>query len=422
MRTRLLVLLTLLCTLVAVVLPAAAQAAPAHNDGLTISATPNPIIAGQGVFIYGQLNTADNSGQQIKLFHRISPKTHFSLVQTTTTNSFGFYDFTRAEGVVTTNRSWFVTGPDGTHSRTIAEGVAAVVSFSASKTNAVTGERIVFTGNVSPSHPYQLVKVEEQNGLFGNVWTTIASTYTDAGSNFDLSHSWALPGDYTLRAVFPGDARNLEGDSDSITVSVQQKQHGLFTINSSDPIIAAGGSVTIYGTLYSSGSTPEPSTAVGLYGGKPGGTKELLARTITGPDGSYSFTRSPVHNKVYLVATISKPLRETANLYEGVQDVLTILASSTTSEQGGNVTLSGTVTPDHAGHLIYLQVLGTHGFWHNVAAGVVASGSTYSFTYTFGDDGTVQLRARIYGGPENIGGASSAVTITVSGVATPPAS
>ncbi len=422
MRTRLVVLVTLLCTVFAVGLPEMAEAAPVQNHGLTISATPDPILAGQGVFIYGQLNTADNAGQKIKLYHRVSPQTRFSLVQTATTNSVGFYDFTRAEGVVTSNRSWFVTGPSGTHSRTIAEGVAALVSLSSSRMNAVTGQRVVFTGNVSPSHPYERVKLQEQNGLFGNVWTTLASTYTDASSNFDLSHSWALPGDYTLRAVFPSDARNLEGDSDSITVTVQQKEHALFTINSSDPIISAGQSVTISGTLYSSGSTPEPSIPVGLYGGKPGGAMELLAKMVTGSDGSYSFTQSPIHNRVYLVATTSKPRRETANLYEGVQDTVTISASSTMSEQGGNVTLSGIVTPEHAGHFIYLQLLGTHGFWHNVGAGVVASGSTYSFTYTFGEDGTVQLRARIYGGPENIGGASSTVTITVNGVLLPPAS
>jgi hypothetical protein len=50
----------------------------------------------------------------------------------------------------------------------------------------------------------------------------------------------------------------------------------------------------------------------------------------------------------------------------------------------------------------------------------------YSFSYTFGKQGTHQLRARIYGGPENIGAASAPVTITVTGVAPvtslPPAS
>ena len=231
------------------------------------------------------------------------PKTSFSLVQTTTTSAVGFYYFTRAEGVVTTNRSWFVTGPDGTHSRTISEGVAALVTLSSNRTTAVTGQRIVFTGNVSPSHSFQRVKLEEQNGLLGNVWTTLASTYTDGSSNFDFSHSWARPGDYTLRAVFPGDARNLEGDSDSLTVTVQQRQHALFTINSSDPIITAGQSVTISGTLYSSASVPEPSTSVGLYGGTPGDPLKLLTTTMTGSNGGYSFTRSPIHNKVFFVAT-----------------------------------------------------------------------------------------------------------------------
>jgi len=422
MRTRLLVLVTLLCTVLALGLPEMAEASPVHNHGLTISATPNPILSGQGVLIYGQLNTTSNADQKIKLYHRVSPKTSFSLVQTTTTSAVGFYYFTRAEGVVTTNRSWFVTGPDGTHSRTISEGVAALVTLSSNRTTAVTGQRIVFTGNVSPSHSFQRVKLEEQNGLLGNVWTTLASTYTDGSSNFDFSHSWARPGDYTLRAVFPGDARNLEGDSDSLTVTVQQRQHALFTINSSDPIITAGQSVTISGTLYSSASVPEPSTSVGLYGGTPGDPLKLLTTTMTGSNGGYSFTRSPIHNKVFFVATLSKPRRQTANLYQGVQDVLTISTSSTSSEQGGNVTISGAVTPNHTGHVIYLQILGTHGFWHSVATGVVASGSKYSFTYTFGEDGTVQFRARIYGGPDNIGGASPTVTVTVTGVLLPTAS
>jgi hypothetical protein len=85
-----------------------------------------------------------------------------------------------------------------------------------------------------------------------------------------------------------------------------------------------------------------------------------------------------------------------------------------------------TVTPDHTGHAVELQRLGTDGNWHDVAAGVVASGSTYSFSYTFGQEGSVELRARIYGGPENVGGAAPSATIAVSGVlpiaSLPPAS
>jgi hypothetical protein len=100
-----------------------------------------------------------------------------------------------------------------------------------------------------------------------------------------------------------------------------------------------------------------------------------------------------------------------------VEDTLTINASSLTSTVGGTVTVSGTVSPDHTGHPIELQVLGTDGHWHGVVFGTVAPASRYSFAYTFGEPGTVELRARIYGGPDNIGAGSTPVTITVSGVA-----
>jgi hypothetical protein len=405
-----------------------AGAAPAHNDGLTIAATPNPILAGESVLIYGQLNGADNADQTITLFHRIYPQSAFTVISRTKTSPAGFYDFPRPEGIVMSNRSWFVRGPDGAHSRTIHEGVAALVSLSSDKTAADTGQAVVFSGHVSPTHVFERVKLQEQTSLSGNGWSTIATTYTGAASNFSVPHRWAVPGIYTLRAVFPGDARNLEGDSDSVTLIITQKQVPSFTINSSAPIIPIGQSVTISGVLYRSGSTVtvDPSTQVTLYGKPVGGTSVALATALTGPDGSYSFPQSPSHNEVYNVGTAILPTRVSASLFEGVQDAVTVGASSPTGTVGGTVSLSGTVSPDHTGHVIYLQRLGSDGYWHDVATRVVNTGSTFSFTYTFGEAGTIQLRGRIFGGPENVGGASAPVAIVVSGVASisalPPAS
>jgi hypothetical protein len=341
----------------------------------------------------------------------------FSVVEAATTDSHGFYEFVRGDGVILSNRSWFVRGPNGTHSRTTHEGVAALVSLNSSTVTANTGQPVVLSGHVVPSHPSEPVKLHVQNSLSGNGWSTIATTSTDASSNFSVLHRWALPGIDTLRAVFPGNPRNLEGDSDSLTVTITQKQDPSFTIGSSAPIIPSGQPVTLSGVLYEPGSTVtvEPSTQVTLYSKQGGGTLKALATTVTGPDGSYSFTESPVRNEVYRVGT-KKPDRVTANLYEGVRDVVTMSASSAGGMVGGTVSLSGTVTPDHTGHVVHLQLLGTDGYWHNVATGVVANGSTYSFTYTFGETGDIQLRAQIYGGPENVGGAAPAVTIVVSGV------
>ncbi len=65
------ILLALMALLLA--LPSRTEAAPHHNHGLTIAATPDPITAGEGVLIYGQLKGPNNAGKRIWLFHRINP-------------------------------------------------------------------------------------------------------------------------------------------------------------------------------------------------------------------------------------------------------------------------------------------------------------------------------------------------------------
>jgi hypothetical protein len=418
MRRRFAVLAATLGAVGTLAAPPVAAAWPARDHGLTINATPDPIVAGEAVLVYGQLNGPDSAGQTIVLFHRVIPAEHFSMIGVTTTNALGFYEFLRPDGVVLTNRDWFVRGPDGTHSRTLRELVSPLVSLSAGTPTATTGQLILFSGNVSPDHPFERILLQEQSSLTGSGWATIAAGFTGAGSNFVLPHRWWRPGLYTLRAVFPGDPRNIAGTSDTVTVVVQQRQQPGFTINSSTPIIADGQRVTISGTLDRAGATtPEPSTELTLWGRLAEGTWHALATTVTAANGSYSFTQSPAHNTAYLVKTTLRPARATTVLYEGVQDVVTLTASSPTGAVGNSITLGGTVSPTHAGHLIYLQRLGVDGRWHNIAATLVGPGSTFSFAYQLTELGAVQLRARITGGPENIGAASPPVTLTGIGIA-----
>jgi hypothetical protein len=78
-----------------------------------------------------------------------------------------------------------------------------------------------------------------------------------------------------------------------------------------------------------------------------------------------------------------------------------------------HIDFSGTVTPDKSGHVIYLQKLGADNQWHTVEVRTVSSASTFSFGWTFGAAGAKQFRARILGGPVDIGGASASVSVTV---------
>jgi hypothetical protein len=178
--------------------------------------------------------------------------------------------------------------------------------------------------------------------------------------------------------------------------------------------------VTISGVLDQPGTgTPEPNTPVQLWGRAPDQRRYvLLASGVTGSNGSYSFPQGPLTtNADYYVATLPAKhvkRRRTAVLYQGVQDIVTIAASSPTATTGQPITITGTVTPDKAGHVIYLQKQGKDGDWHNVAVQVVSSNSTYQFTWSAGDPGTYNLRARITSDEHNVGAHSAPVTVTVS--------
>ncbi len=415
MRLRFAMLGAVLATLVVAVSPGLAAAAPRHNHGLTINATPNPIVAEEGVLIYGQLRGTLDAHQTIRLYHRINPAPFFTLIGVTRTNSFGFYEFTREEGVVMSTRSWFVLGPGLTHSRTVHERVAALISINASSTTADTSTPITFTGAVTPSHAGQPVFLQEHTGV-GDDWRTVDRGVLDGTSSYSITHRFAVPGSRDMRVVLRADPRNIRSESDPVTVTIQQAQVADFTINTSNPIIPEGSMATISGVLDMPGTTtPEPSTtSVSLWARTAHeGHLVKLQDTTTGADGSYSFSVQPTVNTAYQVRTTFAPPRHTAALFEGVQDVLQFAADPSTTTVGGLVTFTGSVTPGKPGHLIYLQRLGSDNDWHLVEVTVVRPNSTFQFAWRFGKPGSEQFRARIFSDPSNVGGHSTPVAITV---------
>ncbi len=428
MRLRFAVLASLFTALVALAVPGVSTAAPRHNHGLTINATPHRILAGESVLIYGQLNDPPVGGQTIVLYHHIPGIPGYTRVQSTTTLPNGFYEFTRAENVVMTNRSWFAREEGGrhVHSRTIYERVEALVSLSASQTSQFTRMPIVFTGHVTPNHAFEPVFLQVLTGATDE-WHTVKAGLLGPGSNYAIAYRFRFPGVYAVRVVFRGDFRNVRGESDPVAATIQQAQIADFTINSSSPIIAHGQTVMISGVLYQPLSkTPEPSTPVTLFARLPGGLFVPVGDTNTASDGSYSFTQMPTNNAIYQVRTTLAPHRHSAVLYQGVRDAVTLTASAGSVKVGQTVTFNGTVLPDKAGDVVYLQRLGKDGDWHTVELGIVKGNSSFAFSWTFGNTGTEVFRARMPGDPLNVGGVSSPVIITVtpapSPVVLPPAS
>jgi hypothetical protein len=180
----------------------------------------------------------------------------------------------------------------------------------------------------------------------------------------------------------------------------------LTVVATPDPI-TFGQTVVISGTAANSAGKPLTLFAhTARQGFAP------VAQVTAGSDGSYAFApQMPVRNTFY---EVRGPHAHSAILYEGVKDLLTANVSGTTVASGQTLTFSGTVAPDHAGHVIYLQRQNANdGDFHVVQLSTLNNASAYSITHRFYDAGSGNYRVFIPGGHENGGARSQVFAITV---------
>jgi phospholipase C len=206
----------------AVALADSSAGARAAASRLTIASVPTPSTAGGPVVIYGRVSGSPTSGVGVVLWHRLAGQRDFSAVGQTTTNSSGHYSIVLGPGVVTTNREWYVTAREE-RSRVVDQRVHARVSLSASATNAVPGAVVTLSGTVTPAHAGERVLIEQ---LGAGGWRTIAKPRLDRQSKLAVRYRFAHGGLLQLRAVLPGDERNITSTSPAVTIDV----NGVFKI------------------------------------------------------------------------------------------------------------------------------------------------------------------------------------------------
>jgi hypothetical protein len=217
-----------------------------------------------------------------------------------------------------------------------------------------------------------------------------------------------VPGDASIRVLVRSEGRNVPSASNVLAYEISQAQNGALTIEASaDPIIV-GQPVTIKGSLAGAAA----GVPLQLFAHTRSGHFAAVAETTTTAGGAYSFTpQSPLHSTFYEVKGGGQI---SAVLFEGVHDLLTAEASATSVMQGQPVTFSGSVSPEHAGHVIYLEALDAFSSqYHVIGIGFVGPTSTYTLTHRFYVVGSRVMRVFIPGGPENEGAASQTFTIQV---------
>jgi hypothetical protein len=416
---------------------------------IDINVAPREITADDPVVIFGRLLCRRAANQTVQLYHRLrrGGGFRFTYVQSTTTDAHGFYEFSRADGVVETNRVWYVRSHSAQSGRKGIRVAAQVTLTGPEAKQLVAGTPQRFTGTVNPADVGAPVILQRQNAVAGNdEWQRIGVGAVEAGGNYAITHTFAAPGDANVRVLVRSHGRNVPNSSEVLDYQISQAQKSQLTIEASADPIAYGQSVTFSGALTgplppfcvvspdSQCPTPDGHWPLFLYlyahGVPPAFFTapygQSLMTTANG-SGDYTFpAQTPTNSTFYeITGPCLPPCVEqigapgalgmvSATLYEGVEDVLTAQASATTIRAGRTLTFSGTVAPDHTGHPIYLERQNRSGTgYHVVEVSTVAGGSAYSIPHAVYDTGSQVYRVSIPGGPENGGANSQPFTIDV---------
>jgi hypothetical protein len=284
--------------------PAGAMAAkhPSPNGrcSININVQPPKITAGDAVVIFGRLRCPKNTNQTVRLFRVVRGVPGSRPVGTVKTDATGSYEFQRADGVVTTNRGWFVRSRGAQSGRRFIRVAAQVALTGPSQSELFTGpaHKVTFSGLVSPADVGARVILQRQNATVGgDDWRRInrsgpgRNVRVGPGGSFSLTHTFVVPGDANIRVLLRSQGRNVPSPSNVLTYVISQAENPKLTINSSADPITAGQSVTISGAL--ANGNMQPVT--------------LLART-----GSQSLGPSPRRPPTPGGTTPSRPSRRSA--------------------------------------------------------------------------------------------------------------
>jgi hypothetical protein len=408
--------------------PAGASAAKhqaKRNGACRISAfaAPRFIQSAESAVVFGQLRCpagASVAGQAVKILQRSAGTPGLSTAGTPTTDATGNYALTTPP--LLTNSVFYATSGSA-HSPHRAVKVAPKVTLAGPpdgsqlftgagpfrRPHNLRSNTVTFSGTASPANAGALVALQRENTVGIEEWHRIGPlSQVGPGGTYSITHTFGEPGDANIRVVVRPSKRNSAGASEPLSYEISQAQNPALTIQSSGNPIFYAQPVTISGTIVGAAGTPLTL----LAHTRTQKTFVPIATTASTAGGTYAFpVQIPLQSTAYEVTGAGKT---STHLFEGVKYGLTAGVSSNTVQVGQPLTFSGTVTPGHAEHPVYLQAQYPSGIgFHVIQVGRVTAGSTYSISYVPFVAGAKKLRIKVPGDPENQGVASSLFEMSV---------
>jgi hypothetical protein len=400
------------------------NSAPSSGCRIDVNVAPRFIETGEKTLVYGALTCPPDTSvenQTVTVFGRSLASPTPGALGTAPTDKTGAYQFQTAP--LTANTQFYATA-DGAQSGRKGVKVSPKISlvgppdgsqlftgggpvFRAHARRLGLSNRVVFSGTVSPEDENAVVALQREGSAGGEEWHRIDTGTVGAGGKYTIVHTFAVPGDANIRVIVHAGKRNAPAASESFSYEISQAENPALTIESSADPISFGQSATISGKI---AAPSAPVTLLERNRLQHGFT--AIATVTAGTDGSYAFpAQAPQQSTFYKVTGAGKT---SSRLFAGVRYGLTASGSAGSVQAGQPIDFSGTVTPGHVGHPVYLQVQnGTGVGFHTVEVAKVTSAGTYVLEHTLYATGTRQLRVKVPGDPENQGVASALFAVEV---------
>lgn len=189
------------------------------QNAVTITSSLALLTYGRATTIAGQLSGPDNAGVQVTLEENPYPYTggFKATTVTTTTSATGAYSLTVTPSVNTHYRVTAKTKPRVTSPET-AVTVRVKVTLRLSDLTPAAGQRVRFSGTVTPAHDGKLARIQRRTST--GTWKTVASATLVAAtpvngvarSKFSKRLRINRTATYRVR-VAPGDGDHIAGNS-----------------------------------------------------------------------------------------------------------------------------------------------------------------------------------------------------------------
>jgi hypothetical protein len=371
----------------------------AHAAGgciVSLIAEPYVVTSGEAAQLFGRLRCLDGSTstQTVTVYERAAGAGEFTALGTASTGPGGFYSIVAPKLTADTT---FYASAAGARSLDKVVRVAPVLTFAGPGETAVHGpegaalltgvhHRATFTGTVSPADAGAVVVLQRENATtagfsFFEEWEPIQAATVGPNGSYSITHIFVLPGAANLRVlVRPRGRLDVRGISNALSYEISQPQNTAVTLDASVNPVADGQDVKLTGKVAGASDAPVTLTAH-TDGDDP---FAAIATSTTNAAGEFTFTESPTTSTYYQAQSGSA---QSTVQFEGVSYLLTAAVSAETVHSGEAVTFSGTVSPIHAGHPVYVerQNAGPRGGFHVVDVGAVSPTGTYSIAdYLFG--------------------------------------